>query len=153
MGRVVMKQRQPTHPRRQRHIRGILDGAVPPAHLRVIFLFAVLGVVDHQVRPLQKRDVVLVPGVVEVEPGRPPEGLVIGRVHQARAPTGDAIRDRGSGVVQILCLHLHIADPKKTLLQFGEVDAAAQVVELHGKVRCIWPDIASSRLRWNPTGA
>ena len=137
VGRVVMEQHQTLHPRGQGHVDGVLDTAVPPADLVEILLGGVLRVVDDEVRALQERDVALVTRMLGDPARRAPERLVVGDVGDARAVAGHAVGDGGRGVIQVLRLDQHLAHAKESLVELVEVDARAQVAQLHREVRVL----------------
>ena len=58
--RIVVEQGKASDTRGERHLHGVLDGAVSPAGPRLVFVSRVLGVVYHEVRIREK------PGVMRV---------------------------------------------------------------------------------------
>src|SRR5207245_7196657 len=100
----------------------VLDGAVTPAEAIRIFGFGVLSVVDHKISALQKLDVALIARMPEIQALVPPEWLVVRGVSERHSVPGNAVRDSGRRVVQVLSFDEQVANSKEALLQLGEVD-------------------------------
>src|SRR5262249_58218734 len=83
----------------------------------------------------QERDVPLIARMLVAASRRLPERLVIGGVGDGGATARDPVRNRRRRVIQVLGLDQQVADTKEALVELGEVDARAQVAQLHREVR------------------
>ena len=131
--RIVMEQGQALDAGGLGHVGGVLDRRVAPAHAIGVLLVGVLGIVDDEVGAAQERDVPLIAGMVQDAVLRLPERLVVGHVGDGGAAVGHPVGDGGRGVVQVLRLHQHVADPEEAFLELGEVDALRRSRSLTGK--------------------
>jgi hypothetical protein len=132
--RVVVEEGQALHAGGERDVGRVLDRGVAPAEPVRVLLLRVLRVVDDQVGPAHEGDVPLVARVVQDAVLGLPERLVIGDVRDGGPGASHPVGDGRGGVVQVLGLDQHVADPEKALLQLGEVDPRAQVSQLDREV-------------------
>ncbi len=132
-----MEERQSPSAGGPRDVGRVLHGGMPPALLLAVLLLRVLGVVDDQVGAAHERDVPLIAGVIVPAGRRGPERLVIGGVGDAGASARDAVGDGRRRVVQVLGLDQHATDAEEALVELGEVDARAQIAQLHREVRVL----------------
>ncbi len=132
-----MEEREPSRAGGAGHVGRVLDGRMAPALLRRVFLFGVLRVVDDEIDVAHELDVPLVAGMLVPAGRRVPERLVIRGVGDGGTAARDSIRDGRRRVIQVLRLDQHVADAEEALVELGEVDARAQIAELHREVRVL----------------
>ena len=133
VGGVVVEENEPLHAGGGGDVGGVLHRAVPPADLVAVLLFAVLRVVDDEVRPFEEADVALVAGVEHVPLHRPVGSaqlpdvrLVVGGV-DGHHPHLEPVAEGHGGVVQVLRGDLHVPVGEGVLSQLAELDRGLQL--------------------------
>ena len=107
---------------------------MPPADLTAVLLWGVLGIVNDEIRTLQKFDVALVARMAKDAIGAIPERFMVRDIGYRRPLVKEAVGDGGGGMIQVLRFDSHIAYTKEAFLQFHIVHAAAQIRKFDRKI-------------------
>jgi hypothetical protein len=112
----------------------MLHPAVTPSHAGLIFLRAVLRVVNEQIG-VRCQGVTGGPLGGEREARDAQRRLVVGQVGENSMGTGDSVTDRGTGVADEVARDVELADPERLTRDFMEDGRSGQIPELRGKER------------------